>query len=389
MKRIPIFLILAFALAGVAFAQGAVSDASTTVTFDCPDDECHVLPYFKGEGGFIGRILPGLEEVTYHIICGDGSVTRSSTPDGGGIVSALFNPNNGLACDRDDGEFQIHGVMDGGWYWITDEENTAVSFLIPSGVLANRKIAPANPGWPGLTFSASRDGSVSFVKEVGSGRVGILPHILPLPGEPEPLRCGQYKECEGSGECEAEARVTKQRTDDCLLDAVYSVRVTTGLGTGAENAITSGQIFRPGSGTTTLTLGLYGTGHLDITEPLGAGFDQTLTATWTATARVESAAGLPAAIGTERAWGISGDLDNGTLTVHNPTDSDETCTEPIGYTVVVEIKATAGANDIVPAVPGETLAGDFRPSTMLRIRCPGAAAAAAGRELVPDDLFSN
>ena len=39
MKRIPIFLILAFAFAGVAFAQGAVSDASATVTFYCPDGE--------------------------------------------------------------------------------------------------------------------------------------------------------------------------------------------------------------------------------------------------------------------------------------------------------------------------------------------------------------
>ena len=320
--------------------------------------------------------------MTFHTICGDGSVTRSLTPGGGGIVSALFNPNNGLSCDRDDGEFQIHGLMDGGWYWITDDENSAVSFLIPSEVLANRKIAPANPGWSGLTFSASRDGSVSFVKEVASGRVGILPHILPLPGEPEPLRCGQYKECEGE-DCAAEDRVTKQRTDDCLLDAVYAVRVTTGPGTGLDRAITSGQIFRPVSGTTLLTLGLYGTGHLDIVEPLGAGFDESLAATWTATVRVEGAAGLPQAIGTDRVFGISGDLDTGTLTVHTPTDSDETCTERIGHTVLVEIKATAGANDILPAVPGETLAGDFRPTTMLRVRCPGAAAAAAGEELVP------
>ena len=386
MKTRLVCLILGLAFTGAAFAQSAVSGANTSVTFDCPEDECHVLPWYRGEGGFIGRILPGIDEVTYYAVCGDMSLSQGLTPDDGGIVSTLFNRNNGVACERNDGELQIHGLMDGGWYWITDEENTAVSFLLPTGVLTNRKITPANPGWPGLTFTASEDGSVSFVKEVASGRVGILPHILPLPGEPEPPRCGQYKESDEDG------ADTLQRVDDCLLDAVYSVRVTMGLG---DNAITGGQIFRPVSGTTPLTLGLYGTGHLDLgVSPWGAGFDNPLRATWEVTAQIEGEPGFPRPIddSSGRVWGVVADPATGALTVHNPTDSDDACTEDIGYTVTLEIKANAAtgtnANAVLPPVPGDTQAGDFRPSTMLRIRCPGGAAAASGRELVPGGLLS-
>ena len=384
MKYSPFFLIPVLGLAGAAYAQGAASDESVAVTFDCPEGECHLLPWFRGEGGFVGRVLPGLEEVSYYTVCGNTLVGRSLTPAPGGIVSTLFSTNDGTACERDDGELWIHGLMDGGWYWISDEENTAVSFLIPKPVLANSKVTPANPGWPGLTFTASGDGSVSFVKELASGRVGILPHILPLPGEPEPPRCGQY------WEGDEDDRETKQREDDCLLDAVYSVRVTRGPGTGPDSAITSGQIFRPMSGTTTLTLGLYGTGHVDVVDPLGAGFDEPLAATWAVTAKVEGTPGLPGTIGSDPVWGISADLSSNLLTVHSASDSDDTCTEDIGYTVTLEIKATATVaanNEVLPDVPGESRAGDFRPRAELRIRCPGGAATAAGRELVPEGPF--
>lgn len=379
-KYFPFLLIPSLAFAGAVHAQVQVagSGASTSVSFDCPEDECHVLPWFRGEGGLIGKVQPGLEEVTWYAVCGDAGVSASLEPDGGGIVSMLFSPNNGLACERDDGEFRIHGLEDGGWYWITDEENSAVSSLLPSGVLGNRKIDPANPGWSGLTFTPSGDGSVSFVREVASGRVGILSHIIPLPGEPEPPRCGQYKD---GDEEDAE---TLQRTDDCLLDAVYSVRVTMGPGTGPDSAVAGGQVYRPVSGTTTLTLGLYGTGHLDVAGDLGAGFTESLAAAWTVSARTQGTPGVPEEIDTDRVLGISADLDNNVLTVHNTADSDGTCTGQASYQVVLEIKATARDNAVLPPVPGETRAGDFRPSAELRVRCPGASAAVLGKELVPE-----
>jgi hypothetical protein len=379
-KGSPFVLIPSLALAAAVYAQGAGSGASTSVSFECPEEACHVLPWFRGEGGLIGKARPGIEEVAWYAVCGDAGVSASLEPDGGDIVSMLFSANNGLACERDDGEFRIRGLVDGGWYWITHEENSAVSSLIPRGVLGNRRSDPANPGWPGLTFTPSRDGSVSFVREVASGRVGILPHIIPLPGEPEPPRCGQYKDGD------EEDAGTLQRTDDCLLDAVYSVRVTMGPGSGPGSAVTSGQVFRPLSGTTTLTLGLYGTGHLDVVDPLGAGFDDPLAATWAVTAEVEGTPGAPGTIGPDRVWGLQADPGTGILTVHNPADSDGACTADIGYTVTLEIKATATAvaNDqVLPDVPGEARDGDFRPSAMLRVRCPKAPAAAAGIELVP------
>lgn len=381
MKPVSLCLTLTLALAGAAPAQDAVSEAIVSVGFDCPEGECHVLPWFRGEGGFIGRIQPELDSVTYYAVCGDAGVSRSLMPDDVGIVTALFGPRSGLGCERDDGALQIHGLMDGGWYWVNDEENSAVSFLMPKAVLSNRKITPANPGWPGLTFTASGDRSVSFVREVASGRVGILPHLLPLPGAPQPPRCGHYKEGDGDDE------VTRQRTNDCLLDAVYSVRVAMGPGTGPDSAIAGGQVFRPASGTTLLTLGLYGTGHLDASGGLGAGFDEPLAASWTITARVEGAAGVPRTIDADRALGVSADLNAGVVTVHNSADSDGTCAEQQpDYTVTLEIKATAGPNDVLPPVPGETGAGDFRPTAMLRVRCPSAAAATAGQELVPEGL---
>ena len=93
---------------------------------------------------------------------------------------------------------------------------------------------------------------------------------------------------------------------------------------------------------------------------------------------------MPEEIDTDRVLGISADLDNNVLTVHNTADSDGTCTGQASYQVVLEIKATARDNAVLPPVPGETRAGDFRPSAELRVRCPGASAAVLGKELVPE-----
>ncbi len=369
-----------FFVGAVLCEEAGLVRAQTTVVFDCPEDECHVLPYFRGEGGFIGAIQPGRDTVEYFVSCGNSNVGLSVEPDARGLVAELLNVNNGLACDRDDGAVQIRGLQDGGWYWITKEENTAISFLMPKGILSNRKTTLANPGWNGLTFTLSKDGAVSFLEEVATGRVGILPRVLPAADEAPP-RCGQYKEGEGDDE------TTKQRVDDCLMDAVYSVRLTSGPGTGTP--VTGGLIYRPGTGETVLTLGLYGIGHLDVAGDLGAGFDESLTAGYTVTARVQGAAGLPTSIGTERALGLTANLSGTppTLTVHNSADSDGLCTEDDQYALAVEIKATAaaaspGVNEVLPPVPGESLAGDFRPTTTLNVRCPGTGTA-QGRELVP------
>ncbi len=67
--------------------------------------------------------------------------------------------------------------MDGGWYWINDDLNSAVASLLPKTVVGNAQTAPIDPG--GLTFD--KGDNATFVKHEGSGRVGILQHIMPTP----------------------------------------------------------------------------------------------------------------------------------------------------------------------------------------------------------------
>ena len=81
---------------------------------------------------------------------------------------------NGLACLDDGGSIQIHGLADGGWYWINDAMNSAVSPLIAKDALAGDEVMPTDPG--GVTLTAGDYGT--YVKH-GSGRVGILPHFVP------------------------------------------------------------------------------------------------------------------------------------------------------------------------------------------------------------------
>ena len=48
MKCSPLFVVPILGLAGAAYAQGAGSGASTSVSFDCPEDSCHVLTLVQG-----------------------------------------------------------------------------------------------------------------------------------------------------------------------------------------------------------------------------------------------------------------------------------------------------------------------------------------------------
>ena len=366
-----------------AFSQEAVS--SPAVTFDCPVDECLVAPYFKGGGGFVGILEPGVDEASFFITCGSTGIGQVVKPESGRVVSGVWTRGNSLLCDRDDGEFEVTGLQYGAWYWIQDQENTAVASLMPKNILKNRKTPPADPGSSTITLSQAPSGAATFLKDTASGRVGILPNILPPPDEDPPPACGQYKEEDDDDE------TVKQLEDDCLIDASYYVRVTQGPGAGSDDAITSGQVFRPGTGTIALTLGLYGNGHLDVENPLGAGFATPLTVTlWEVAATIEGAVGPPQQLGAERVAGVTAaslNTASATLTIHGIAESDDLCSGNIPYDVELEIKASPGVNAVKPPIPSnDTAAGDLRPSAKLRVRCPGAAANRA-RSLVPDNPF--
>ena len=156
------------------------------VTLDAPVAGRHVALYFKGSGGFVGQAAPDLAStedvdesvVAFLVTCGDRTMSREAEKDHRGIVRQVFNHENGLACNEG-GAIEIHGLKDGGWYWINDEKSSAVSFLIPKAALGNAQTKPVDPG--GVTITSMKGGAASFVKHEASGRVGILSHILPEP----------------------------------------------------------------------------------------------------------------------------------------------------------------------------------------------------------------
>ena len=147
MKPAVAAVLVLCAMSATGFAQGV----------SCRDCD-HVASYFKGEGGFIGTVADDAEAVTFLISCGNVTITGEAKVDGG-TAAELFNHRNGLACDRDDGSLEIAGLEDGGWYWITDEANSAVGSLLRQDVL-------------------------------GYEPVEILPNILPEPLAPPADLCG-------------------------------------------------------------------------------------------------------------------------------------------------------------------------------------------------------
>ncbi len=163
----------------------AMSATGVAQEVSCRDCD-HVASYFKGEGGFIGTVAADAEAVTFLVACGNVTVTGEAKVEGG-TAAELFNHRNGLACDRDGGSLEIAGLEDGGWYWITDEANSAVGSLLRQAVLGYEPVEITNPG-DGVEMTMGR-GAV-YLRETATGRVGILPNILPQPLAPPADLCG-------------------------------------------------------------------------------------------------------------------------------------------------------------------------------------------------------
>ena len=169
----------------MAFGQFGVVVDPAKVDVACPDEECHVAPVFMGEGGFVGELADGFDMANFVVTCGNTTASGSAAGDGGGVVRQLFSMANGLACHAEGGSIQIHGLADGGWYWINDDMNSAVSPLIAKDALMGDEVMPTDPG--GVTLMAGDYGT--YVKS--GDRVGILPHFVPtapveIPEIPEP-----------------------------------------------------------------------------------------------------------------------------------------------------------------------------------------------------------
>ena len=390
MKNLSIFVLIALA-ATVAFGQIGVADAAK-VSVACPDDECHVAPYFAGSGGFIGEIADDFDEVTLVVTCGSVSTSaKADGPDDNDIVSMLFSMDNGLACDGT-GSVEVHGVKDGGWYWITDDMNSAVSALMPKDAMGNAQATPADPGNDDIVLTSVEDGVATYVKQVSTGRVGIIPHVLPEPPAPDALGCGFY--WQGSSQ--------RTRSNDCMLDASLAIKVTHADSAGRPDAVTVGSmVYRPATGDgLSLKLNLFGSGHISTGACPAAGYDTAwgdcasnagrtpLMAIWDVN-RTDGTAGTAtlADVGiTTTADGS--DQDAPTVTIAPLDSCDEEATAGLTQTIRIDAITPGTANTILPDVPG-----NHRNSTVaminksITVACPPSSGANQGQELVPDNPF--
>ncbi len=178
--------IFAYLLAGAvpALALGQ------SVNIVCSAESCHFAPYFRGEGGFVGERAPTHVDdrgaplpIRFVLECGRVTVSGEVEPDADGIIRQLLTGREGLACWGDGGTFELRGLRDGGWYWINDRRNSAVSPLVRLGARANPETKPFDPG--GVTMTTIRRGAATYVKHEPTGRVGIIPNILPVAATPD------------------------------------------------------------------------------------------------------------------------------------------------------------------------------------------------------------
>ena len=172
----------------VALLAGAVPAllSGQTVIVNCPEERCQVAPYFAGEGGFVGdsASIGGESQVRFIVVCGNATLTSTAEPDSNGIVRQPLNNANALNCRAGtSGRIEVDNLKPGGWYWINDDQNSAVSALIPKSAVGNDQINVTDPG--GVVLSRNENGAATWVKHPPTGRVGIIPNVVPsrpIPG---------------------------------------------------------------------------------------------------------------------------------------------------------------------------------------------------------------
>lgn len=309
----------------------------------CAEGACHFAPYYRGTGGFVGERDPAWVDgdgeplpVRLAVVCGPVTVSGEIEPDADGIVRQVLNRQNALACDGAGGFFEVRGLLDGGWYWVHDDPNSAVQSLFRLSVRGNRTTEPLDPG--GVEMTAPFGSAAAFVKHAPSGRIGILPRILP---QPDIARC--------PGEATA--------GETCRLGSAedWELVLTTGA---ADGAVGAGVITRGANAAVKVTLmgrGYVRTGTVDAAVELSGGYRGTIRLATPAQVAVSGTVATPVE-GGELAW-----------TVLVPVDADR-CAETSGDRFVeqtVLVSATGALSGALPAWE----AGEG-PSASFTINCP-------------------
>ena len=400
MKNLKILMVALalLALPAVAFGQSV----------SCPDCS-HDVSVFMGEGGLVATARDADKKVSYIATCSGIYRTGELTPDDDGMVSMLFNMDNGLACSatgKDMGSLEIGPVKDGGWYWITDDMNSAVGALVAKAVQGNDMVEITSAG-DGVTMTAGT-GAV-YLKETATGRVGILPTIVVKEQDEPTGKCGY------TGAFSASSPGVPKKTD-CILGDGGTMIVATSTDAFNEGSVQikhKGSVTRPrGTGKITIVADLWGngTGHYVATHDAD-------TANGISAGRGHAAlAGVAAARAATRLTGVSYELTLGTVGRYGPntTDTitsgtpvggvdytegnsaatitivaeDDYCSKDNNYTAEVVVTASmadvGNAAQVVPTLKRHSTGAVGGMS--FEVKCP-AASANLGAELVPENPF--
>ena len=397
MKHITIALVLC-AIPAMAFAQ----------TVSC-DDCTHAVSYYVGGGGLIAEadIDDDADDdemmVTYVATCGGTTRTGELMPNDDDIVTMLFSGD--LACDVAKGaSLQLGPVKDGGWYWVTDADNSAVGSLVAADLKGYATTDPTDPGSDDITMTAG-NGAV-FVKQASTGRVGILPTILASAPAAELTKCGFSSKGAGA------ATVYSRRTSGCAMGDGGTITLATtydGFRGATRRLMDKGSLTRPGGDASSLiTIDLWGngSGHFTTATELGTnGIDALLGQSAVALTAARPAARLTGVSYTGKlgTGGVGGsdlgptDTDDATGITLEATDSvaivtvkknDDYCSKTNNYTATVTIAAVItpeGAALVTPSVKRN--AAGVAGGITFNVMCPSGAMANQGQELVPENPF--
>ena len=421
MKHITIALVLC-AIPAMAFGQ----------TVSC-EDCTHELSYYMGEGGFVATAGEDAKMVTYVATCGGITRTGELTPNDDGVVAMLFNMDNNLACHSasvdDDGvtknRLQVGPVMDGGWYWITDDMNSAVGNLVSQDVLDNEAVKLTGAG-EGVSMAMGM-GAV-FMKETSSGRVGILPNILPEPPMEALRKCGADDNGTVGTSAVAvanadNARFTRRMSKCEMGDGgTITLATTQNTFTGTTTRVLDkGTVVRPsGTGQVVVTVDLWGngSGHFATADTVHALLGQPAVA-MTQLRALTRLTGVTyrATLGTgPTGTALVSGAENGGITMDTSSITNAVtftigaatnyCNSeakpPVNNSATVSVTAlmlnadATGAAQVTPAIArARDFTADGNPrqiagTTSFTVVCGGSAASSSahqGQELVPENPF--
>ncbi|MCY4644462.1 MAG: hypothetical protein OXB88_07570 [Bacteriovoracales bacterium] len=364
------------------------------VTTSCPDCS-HVVPYFKGPGGLIAT-TDGADEVVYLATCGNVVRSGTLTASTNGTVAMSFVDEN-IVCDENNASLEIGPITDGGWYWLTGATNSAVGSLVNKSILNNTRIMPTNPG---SSVTILEGNGANFLEHPASGRIGILPTIVPEPPVDPLGSCGAYRVDEDT---------IKQKSSDCALgDGSAYVRVEGPGNYGRRTPITNGMISRNYTGDVTVKINLWSNGGVVSTDttstPIGTGYrnlGDSLSLSQVVIEGPSPSVTLEDVLGDANASSsqtvVEGTADNSgdhVIVTIEGADSSDYCTDSRSQNTTISIYLVSNSDtedNLLPAV--KALSGSM-PSTLqavhgkttLTIKCPPPSAN-KGQNLVPSNPF--